>query len=107
MSESTYLGLGFLSGLAAAAVHYAGWRTLLSPGLSSADPLTRRAALLRWGKFAGGWQVVVLLLCAAWVVFFNTRHARGLWWAAPPVGLLVGTALPLQFVVLGIARGRR
>lgn len=107
MSESTYLGLGFLSLLAAMAVHYAGWRTLLWPGLSSTEPLTRRAALVRWGKFAGAWQIVVLVLCAGWVAFFNTRHARGLWWAAPPVGLLVGTALPLQFVVLGIVRRRR
>lgn len=107
MADSTYLGLGFLALLAAAAVHYGGWRTLLSPELSSADPLRRRAALLRWGKFAAAWQVVVLILCATWVALFNSHHARGLWWAAPPVGLLLGTALPLQLVVLAIARSGR
>ena len=43
----------------------------------------------------------------AWVVPFAAGHARGYLWAAPPIGLLLGTALPLQVVVVAIMRANR
>jgi hypothetical protein len=104
MPDSTYLGLGLVALLAAGAAHYMGWRRFLAGQLGSQDPGKRRSALVRWGRFAVGWQLLVLVAGGAWVALI---HGRGYLWAAPAVGLLIGTALPLQFVVLDIARGSR
>jgi hypothetical protein len=35
------------------------------------------------------------------------RHVHGFTWAVPAIGLVLGTALPLQLVVLRISRANR
>ncbi len=104
MPDSTYLGLGLVAFLLACGVHYIGWRRYLAEPLHSLDAGNRRTAMVRWGRFAVGWQLAVLLVGGVWVALI---HVRGYVWAAPPIGLLLGTALPLQLVVLDIARSSR
>lgn len=93
--------------LAGFAVHYLAYRRFLAGPLRDPDLLLRRAALIRWARFAVGWQLAVLILDGAWIAPFWINHARGLAWAAPAIGLLVGTALPLQLVALTITRASR
>jgi len=65
----------------------------------------------RWIKFAIVWQVVVLSACTVYMAVVSSRHGAGVAWISPAVGGVFGTALPLQFVVISIARsvggGRR
>jgi len=98
---------GLLSFVAACAVHYAGYQRFLGPGLREEDPAARRAAMVRWARFAIAWQVAVLILSALWILSFALRHAHGYTWAVPAVGLVLGTALPLQVVVVRISRANR
>lgn len=93
--------------LAACAVHYAGYQRFLSPGLRDEDLALRRSALVGWARFAIAWQVIVLIAGAAWILPFALNHVRGYTWAVPAIGLVLGTALPLQLVVLRISRANR
>ena len=67
----------------------------------------RRSALRRWVLFTVGWQLAVLVFVGAYVVALLAGHPRGGFWAAPAIGAVVGTALPLQVVVAGILRSVR
>jgi hypothetical protein len=98
---------GLFSFVAACAVHYAGYQRFLERGLREEDPLARRAAMVGWARFAIIWQVTVLLLSAAWILSFALRHVHGYTWAVPAIGLVLGTALPLQLVVMRISRANR
>jgi hypothetical protein len=98
---------GVVACLAAIAVHYFAYRRFLGRGLEQEDLALRRAALLRWARFAIAWQVAVLLLAAAWILPFALRHVHGYTWAVPAIGLVLGTALPLQLVVMRISRANR
>jgi hypothetical protein len=106
-SDSTYLAAGLVAFLVAIAVHYAGYRRFLGPGLGEEDPALRQAALLRWARFAIAWQVTVLIAAAAWILPFALHHVRGYTWAVPAIGLVLGTAAPLQLVVMRISRANR
>jgi hypothetical protein len=66
-----------------------------------------RPALKRWIKIAIVWQVLVLAACTVYMVVLSSRHAPGIAWISPAVGGVFGTALPLQFVVISIARSAR
>jgi hypothetical protein len=66
-----------------------------------------RPALKRWIKVALVWEVLVLTACAAYMALLSSRHGAGIAWIAPAVGAVLGTALPLQFVVISIARAAR
>ena len=65
----------------------------------------------RWIKVAIVWQVLVLSACTVYMTVVSSRHGAGVAWISPAVGGVFGTALPLQFVVISIARsasgGRR
>jgi hypothetical protein len=67
----------------------------------------RRAALVGWARFAIAWQVTVLIIGAAWTLPFALGHHHGYAWAVPAIGLVLGTALPLQLVVMRISRANR
>lgn len=86
---------------------YLGFRRFLGARLHDEDLELRRGALVRWAGFAIAWQLFVIVADVAWVVPFAAGHARGYLWAAPPIGLLLGTALPLQVVVVAIMRANR
>jgi len=67
----------------------------------------RRAALVGWARFAVAWQAAVLVVAAAWILRFALNHVHGYIWAIPAIGLVLGTALPLQLVVMQISRANR
>jgi hypothetical protein len=96
--------LGCAAFLAACGAHYFGYQRFLGARLNDPDPGLRRAALIAWARFAIAWQLGVLGLAAAWLVLVLTTHPRGYAWAAPPAGLILGAALPLQLVVIRISR---
>jgi len=88
-------------------IQFSVYQRLLAPGLRQPDPERRRAALLRWFTFAVLWQLLVLVLIAAYGLAFYRHHPPGLSWVAPPVGAVIGTAAPLQIAALRIARSLR
>jgi hypothetical protein len=98
---------GLVAFLAACAVHYAGYQRFLGSALREEDPALRRSALVGWARFAVAWQVTVLIVAAAWILPFALRHAHGFTWGIPAIGLVLGTALPLQLVVMRISRANR
>jgi hypothetical protein len=63
-----------------------------------------RPALKRWIRVAVVWQVIVLAACTLYMVVLSSRHGAGVAWISPAVGGVFGTALPLQYVVIAIAR---
>ena len=93
--------------VAACGVHYLGWRRFLGHRLTDPDPARRRAGLAGWARFAIAWQLAVIVLCAAWLVPIVASHRPGYAWIAPPAGLVLGAALPLQLVVLSITRSAK
>jgi uncharacterized membrane protein len=101
------LTAGLFSFVAACAVHYAGYQRFLDRGLREDDPTARRVALVGWARFAIGWQVIVMVVAGLWILSFALRHAHGYTWALPAIGLVLGTALPLQLVVMRISRANR
>lgn len=54
--------------------------------------------------FAIGWQLLVLLMVGVYIAVMSRASHSSAAWIAPPVGLVVGTALPLQLVVAGLLR---
>lgn len=107
LSDSSYLGLGFLVAAIAAAVQYLGWARLGGARVTQGAAEERRLALRRWVLFTVAWQLAVLAFVGVYVALQVAGHARGGFWAAPAVGAVVGTALPLQVVVAGILRSVR
>jgi hypothetical protein len=100
--------LGCAAFLAACGVHLLGYRRFLSPSLRDPDPGRRRAGLVGWSRFAIAWQLAVVVLSAAWLVTVALGHRpRGYGWIAPPAGLVLGAALPLQLVVIAITRSAK
>ena len=57
----------------------------------------------RWLLFVAVWQALLLVALVVYTLLLPPR-GRGLTWALPPLGGLVGTALPLQLAVVRIAR---
>ena len=75
-------------------VQYAGWLRL-------------KANLRRWVAFAIAWQLLVLLFVGLYVGLGSRGSHPSASWIAPAVGLVVGTALPLQAVVAGLLKQLR
>jgi hypothetical protein len=64
-----------------------------------------KPALVLWLKIALTWQALVLIGSGVYLV--GSHHPSGVAWTAPAIGAIVGSALPLQFVVVGIMRAAR
>ncbi|GAC1656532.1 MAG: hypothetical protein NVS9B1_12120 [Candidatus Dormibacteraceae bacterium] len=75
--------------------------------MRSANPEERRAALVGWARFVVAWQLLVVVIAGAWIAPFALHHSPGLAWTAAPIGLIAGTAIPLQVALFGITRATR
>ena len=54
------------------------------------------------------YQAAVVVVAGGYIAVVASGHPRGLAWTAPPLGAVIGTALPLQLAVMTILRtGRR
>jgi hypothetical protein len=91
----------------AAAVEYGLYQRFLQAPLRTRDLAQMRLAVTRWVKFTVVWQLVVLGGIVLYLAAFAPGHGHGVAWVAPPVGATLGTALPLQFVVMAIVRSSR
>jgi putative flippase GtrA len=91
----------------AGAAQYLGWRRFGGVHATEGSPAERRAALRRWVKFATALQVGVVAFAVAYLVLLSRHYAHGGLWAAPAIGVIVGTALPLQVVVSNLLRALR
>lgn len=107
MTDGQYLALGFGVFVAACTVHLAAYQRLLAPALRTDDGLLKRRALARWGAFLIAFQLAVVVLCGIWILALSVQHPRGYAWSAPPLGLVAGTALPLQVAVFVLMRAVR
>jgi hypothetical protein len=91
----------------ASAMNYVGYRRYLGPHLQAPEPQRRQEAMMRWLKFYAVYETVVIVAVVAWLAAHKFGHVPGLSWLAPPVGLLVGSALPLQAMLGPLTRAGR
>ena len=92
MNDSAYIGLGLLACAVGGIVQFGGWARL-------------RADLRSWVIFALAWQLLVLVAVGVYIALQSRSSHGSATWIAPAVGLVVGTALPLQAVVASLLRG--
>lgn len=104
MSDGAYLGAGVAAFLVCLGVQLGGYQRLLRPALRAAEAGQRRLGLRRWVTFLVVFQLLVIGLVVAYALLAARAHPHGLAWAAPPLGAIVGTAIPLQLAVAGISR---
>ena len=90
------------------AVQFGLYTSMLQRALRLPDLELARPAIGRWVKTVLVFQTLVLLATGAYVAAMASRHLHGVAWAAPAIGAVIGTALPLQLAVMSILRaGRR
>ena len=104
MSEGAYLGAGVAAFLVCLAVQLGGYYRLLQPALRASEAPQRRLGLRRWVAFLVVWQLLVIAAVVVYAVLAARSHPHGLAWAAPALGAIAGTAIPLQLAVAGISR---
>ena len=88
-------------------MQYAGYDRILATSLREADVDATRRGLRRWLVFALGWQVLVIAGCFVYAFVMTRTHRSGLAWIAPPIGALLGTALPYQLAASRLLRAVR
>ena len=98
VTDSLYLAAGLAAFIAAAAIQLGLYRWLLRAALLAADVELLKPAFRRWIVAAVAWQGFVIVSAGAYVLLVTRQHPDGLAWIAPALGLLLGTALPLQLV---------
>jgi hypothetical protein len=86
------------------AVELAGYSWLVV-GLRAPESTSRMRALKRWALFAVAWQVAVLAGCVVYALTLTHGSRPAGVWIAPPIGALVGTAIPYQLVATRLIRG--
>jgi len=80
---------------------------LLQQPLRSTEMAVVRQAAVRWIKVSVAWQGFVLVAAGAYVIAYGSGQPHGFAWIAPPLGAVLGTALPLQLVVVSLMRSMR
>ena len=81
---------------------------MLQRPLGLTDLELARPAIARWVKTVLVFQTLVLVATGSYVAVMASKHPHGIAWIAPAIGVVIGTALPLQVVVMAILRaGRR
>lgn len=107
MSDTDYIALALLAAAVSGTVQYAGWLRFGSRRALEGEYGSRRQALRRWLLFTIAWQVLVLAFVGVYLgVMTRAPHGTAAW-IAPVAGAVVGTALPLQVVVMSLLRGLR
>jgi hypothetical protein len=104
LTDSFYLAAGLGLFLAAAAVQLGLYQWLLRAPLQAADLDRLRPAFRRWIAGALGLQTLVVAVAGVYVFVLMRGHPPGVAWIAPALGLLLGTALPLQLVASSALR---
>lgn len=104
MSDGAYLGAGLAAFLLCLGIQLGAYQRLLRPALRADEAGQRRRGLRRWVTFLVIFQVLVVAAGVAYALLAARVHQGGLAWVAPPLGAIVGTAIPLQLAVAGISR---
>jgi hypothetical protein len=107
LTDSAYLALAAAVFVLAGLLQLGLYLRLLRPSLKSADPELVRTGMVRWIKIDLVIQVAILAAAGAYIAVQTSNHVRGAGLVAPPVGAVLGSALPLQVVVAGMLRAIR
>jgi hypothetical protein len=107
MTDSSYLALAAAVFVMAGLLQLGLYLRLLRPSLKSGDPEELRAGMVRWIKIDLVIQVAILAGAGAYIALQTSNHVRGAGLVGPPVGAVLGSALPLQVVVAGMLRAIR
>jgi hypothetical protein len=83
------------------------YRGILRPGLRQPEMEGRRRALARWTGAVVGFQLLLGVAIAVYLVVTAQTHTPALGRALPPLGAVLGNALALQLAVIRLARGLR
>jgi hypothetical protein len=76
----------------------------LAPVLNTDDLDARAQGLKRWLAREAAVQVVTLAAAGLYVLLVFRRHQPGIAWVAPGLGVVLGTAVPLQVVLSRLIR---
>ena len=107
LTDSSYLALAAASFVVAALAQLAMYLQVLRAPLQSGDPELVRPAIMRWVRYDVPVQTVILGAAALWFGIQTSHHARGMALVGPPVGAVLGSALPLQVVAMAMMRALR
>jgi len=104
LTDSFFVAAGLGALIGAAAVQLGLYQWLLREPLRAADFERVRPAFKRWIVGALAWQAVVIVGAGVYVYVVTRSRPEGIAWVAPAIGLLLGTALPLQLVASNALR---
>jgi hypothetical protein len=93
--------------VAAIAAQLGFYFTFLHTALRARDVALARPAMKRWIVVVLAWQLIVVAAAASYVALLGSKHAHGAAWVAPAIAAVIGTALPLQIVVVAVLRAGR
>jgi hypothetical protein len=103
LTTPIFVALGCFAFLVAAAGQYLIYARLLQRALAEPDAVAQRSGLLRWLAATAGWQALTVLAALGYFLVMKAR-SHGLAWVAPPLGLLLGSLLPLQLAAGRLGR---
>jgi len=104
LTDSSYLALAAAAFVAAALVQVVMYLRVLRIPLQSGDPERFRPALMRWIKIDLPVQGAILAAAGIYIAVQTSHHVRGVGLVGPPVGAVLGSALPLQVVAMAMMR---
>jgi hypothetical protein len=86
-------------------VQYLGYDRILAAALRSDAVEARQRGVKRWLAFALAWQSLVIVAVFVYAILMSHVRRSGATWVAPPIGALLGTALPYQLAASRLIRG--
>ena len=104
LTDSSYLAAGAGLFILGAAVQLGLYWRLLRTQLRAADLEVLKPAIRRWIVAAVVWQGLVVVGAGLYVILLTRQHPAGVSWILPPLGVLLGTGLPLQLVASSALR---
>jgi hypothetical protein len=100
----TYVAVAAAVFLVCLAVEYLAYELILVRGLRAADVAAKRRALRYWAVFAVGFWAVALAAAVVYAVLAARSQPGSVAWVAPPLAVLLGTALPMQLAASRLIR---